>query len=141
MDYVYSPAAGGFFPLAEKEAFEKSDLWPSDGIAVTAGDHDALFPVPVGKNIGLDNGAPCWVDAPAPTKEQQIAAAEAKKQGLLAAANEYMNSQQWPGKAALGRLKGDALTQYGLWLDYLDAVAAVDTQNAPEIAWPIAPDA
>ena len=26
----------------------------------------------------------------------------------------------------MGRLKGDALTQYGLWLDYLDALEAVD---------------
>lgn len=26
----------------------------------------------------------------------------------------------------MGRLKGDALTQYGLWLDYLDAMEAVD---------------
>lgn len=42
-----------------------------------------------------------------------------------------MNSRQWPGKAAIGRLKGDDLTQYNLWLDYLDALEAVDTSSAP----------
>ncbi len=141
MDYVYSPAAAGFFPVAEKETFEQSGIWPTDGVGVTAGDHDALFPVPVGKVIGLDNGAPCWMDVPPPTKEELIATADAQKQALINAANQYMNGQQWPGKAAIGRLTGDALTQYGLWLDYLDAVAAIDTQNAPDISWPEQPEA
>lgn len=40
----------------------------------------------------------------------------------------------------MGRLKGDALTQYGLWLDYLDALEAVDTSSAPNIVWPTQPD-
>ncbi len=31
-----------------------------------------------------------------------------------------MNSKQWPGKAAIGRLKGEELAQYNLWLDYLE---------------------
>ncbi|WP_204528018.1 tail fiber assembly protein, partial [Citrobacter cronae] len=30
-------------------------------------------------------------------------------------------------KAAIGRLKGDELAQYNLWLDYLDALEALDT--------------
>ncbi len=47
-----------------------------------------------------------------------------------------MNSKQWPGKAAIGRLKGDELTQYNLWLDYLDAPELVDTFGAPDIEWP-----
>lgn len=50
-----------------------------------------------------------------------------------------MNSKQWPGKAAIGRLKGDDLAKYNLWLDYLDALEAIDTASAPDIKWPTLP--
>ncbi|MFL3493124.1 tail fiber assembly protein, partial [Citrobacter cronae] len=39
----------------------------------------------------------------------------------------------------IGRLKGDELTQYNLWLDYLDELEAVDTSSAPDINWPVPP--
>ena len=63
-----------------------------------------------------------------------------KKQDLIDQANAYMNSKQWPGKSVLGRLKDDELTQYNLWLDYLDALEAVDVSSAPDINWPVPPD-
>ena len=50
-----------------------------------------------------------------------------------------MNSRQWPGKAAIGRLKGEELTQYNLWLDYLDALELGDISSAPDIEWPTPP--
>ncbi|HGU1655554.1 TPA: tail fiber assembly protein, partial [Escherichia coli] len=54
-------------------------------------------------------------------------------------ANEFINSKQWPGKAAIGCLKGEELAQYNLWLDYLDALELVDTSSAPDIEWPTPP--
>ncbi|EHP6495169.1 TPA: tail fiber assembly protein, partial [Escherichia coli] len=71
--------------------------------------------------------------------EEAILLATAQKQNLIDNANEYMNSKQWPGKAAIGRLKGDELAQYNLWLDYLDALELVDTSGAPDIEWPTPP--
>ncbi|ECT9944758.1 tail fiber assembly protein [Salmonella enterica] len=62
-----------------------------------------------------------------------------EKAGRLMEANAYMNSKQWPGKAAIGRLKGDELAQYNLWLGYLDELEAVDTSTAPDIIWPAQP--
>ncbi|WP_425655295.1 tail fiber assembly protein, partial [Enterobacter roggenkampii] len=73
------------------------------------------------------------------TREQQIAVADNEKVSRIAEANSFMNSKQWPGKAAIGRLKGDELAQYNAWLDYLDALEAVDTSTAPDINWPIPP--
>lgn len=64
---------------------------------------------------------------------------QADKQARIAQANEYMNSKQWPGKAALGRLGGNDLAQYNLWLDYLDALEAVNVSTAPDITWPEKP--
>lgn len=72
-------------------------------------------------------------------KESAISAAENKKRLLINEATEYVNSKQWPGKAAIGRLKGDELVQYNLWLDYLDELEAVDTSSAPDINWPVPP--
>lgn len=82
---------------------------------------------------------PAWSEIPPPTHEEQIAAAELEKQQLINQANDYMNSKQWPGKAAIGRLKGDELAQYNLWLDYLDALELVDTSSVPDIEWPTPP--
>ena len=86
-----------------------------------------------------EDGLPAWADIPPPTREEQIASAETKKQQLINQANDYMNSRQWVGKAAIGRLKGEELVQYNLWLDYLDALELVDTSSAPDIEWPTPP--
>ncbi|ENA0074086.1 TPA: tail fiber assembly protein [Citrobacter freundii] len=72
-------------------------------------------------------------------KESAVSEAENKKRLLINEATEYINSKQWPGKAAIGRLKGDELAQYILWLDYLDALEAVDTSSVPDIKWPTPP--
>lgn len=70
-------------------------------------------------------------------KESAISAAENKKRLLIIEAREYIDSKQWIGKAAISRLKGDELAQYNLWLDYLEALEAVDTSIAPDINWPV----
>ncbi|MDZ9594533.1 tail fiber assembly protein, partial [Escherichia coli] len=85
------------------------------------------------------NGLPTWALIPPPSHEELIQQAESERQLLLNQANEYMNSKQWPGKAAIGRLKGDELAQYNLWLDYLDALELIDTSGAPDIEWPTPP--
>ena len=69
-----------------------------------------------------------------------VAAAGMKKQDLIDQANAYMNSKQWPGKAAMGRLKDAEKEQYNAWLDYLDALEVVDTSSAPDINWPDSPE-
>ncbi len=68
-----------------------------------------------------------------------VIAAEAEKQLRIDWANEFINSKQWPGKAAIDCLKGEELAQYNLWLDYLDALELVDTSSAPDIEWPTPP--
>ncbi|WP_423742842.1 tail fiber assembly protein [Enterobacter roggenkampii] len=71
--------------------------------------------------------------------DAQIKLADDEKSRLTQEANDYINSKQWPGKAAMGRLKDDEKAQYNAWLDYLDALEAVDTSKAPDITWPEIP--
>lgn len=140
-DYVFSPAENAFYLVALKDDYLSAGTWPSDGINIDA--EDALVFMgepPEGKVRGIgDDGLPCWVDLPPPTHEEQLAAADSEKQSRIDQANDYMNGKQWPGKAAIGRLKGDELAQYNLWLDYLDALEVVDTSSAPHIEWPTTP--
>ncbi|EJI7085612.1 tail fiber assembly protein, partial [Escherichia coli] len=98
-----------------------------------------LSPPPGKVRVAGDDGYPAWDDVPPLTHEEQLSEAERKKQALINRVNEYINSKQWPGKAAIGRLKGEELAQYNLWLDYLDALELVDTSSAPDIEWPTPP--
>lgn len=81
-----------------------------------------------------------WITDTDAQQKANIAASEAEKQVRIDRANAYINSKQWPGKAALGRLKDAEKEQYNLWLDYFDALEAVDTSSAPDINWPLAPE-
>lgn len=80
-----------------------------------------------------------WVTDTASQHAHDIQKAEAARERLIDQANDHMNDKQWPGKAALGRLKEAEKEQYNSWLDYLDALEAVDTTNALDIIWPEAP--
>lgn len=141
-EYFYSPSENAFYAVALKSQYELSNTWPADAVEVNddiAAEFMAEPPDGLIRVAGSD-GFPVWEVKPEPSHVDQVAAADAEKQSLIDQANEYINSKQWPGKAALGRLKGDELAQYNAWLDYLDELEAVDTSTAPDITWPIKPE-
>ncbi|WP_343100225.1 tail fiber assembly protein, partial [Escherichia coli] len=119
-----------------------ANSWPDDALAVSDDVYNefAINTPPDDKiRVAGKNGLPTWALIPPPSYEELIQQAESERQLLLNQANEYMNSKQWPGKAAIGRLKGEELAQYNLWLDYLDALELIDTSSAPDIEWPTPP--
>lgn len=141
-NFIFSPSENTFYPCELKERYEATNSWPTDGLDVD----DAVFykftgEAPAGKiRITGSDGLPVWGDVPPLSKEEAIAAAGTVKQGLIELANEYINSQQWPSKLALGRLSDNDKAEFNFWLDYLDAVNAVDTLTAPDIQWPTPPE-
>ncbi|EGY4501738.1 tail fiber assembly protein [Salmonella enterica] len=140
--YSFSPSRLAFYDNSLRESYyEPVDAWPADAVEVTdlVAQKYITTDIPAGKKLGSVGGKPAWVDIPPPTHEELIAEAEREKRRRIDAANDFMNSKQWPGKAAIGRLKGDELVQYNLWLDYLDALEMVDISGAPNIDWPAAP--
>lgn len=86
-----------------------------------------------------DDGMPKWEPLPPPTKEELLEKAEKDKQTKISDANTFINSKQWPSKLALGRLNDAEKILFNDWLDYLDALEAVDTSTAPDITWPEQP--
>lgn len=138
----FIPSLCSFIPAAWKEdGTYTDDTWPDDAIEVSEEDAATYWRAtpPTGKILGVVNGMPGWLDIPPPTHAELVVEAEKEKQNLIDRANTYMNKKQWPGKAVLGRLKGDELAQYNVWLDYLDALEAVDVTTAPDIIWPDQP--
>lgn len=134
MKMKWSPFVQGFFS-------ENSSDVPDDAFDIEeALYYELMNGQSAGKIIiNSPENYPVLIEYPAKTQEQEVAEAEGAKKILIAQANEYINSKQWPGKAAIGRLKGDELVQYNLWLDYLDALEIVDTSSAPDIKWPTPP--
>lgn len=138
--YLYDAKTNAFYPFDKKADYVNVGLWPEKGIEVDEDLFSKFQHPPSGKKrISDANGMPGWVDIPLPTQDEMIAQAVAKKASKIAEANAYMNEKQWPGKAALGRIKEDEKLQYGLWLDYLDVLQAIITEAAPDIVWPERP--
>lgn len=142
MDKIYfSSSALGFYPESLKTDYESGTGWPADAMEITQQQwQEYIASPPAGKTLGSDdNGLPAWVEIPPLTPNELIAAAGAEKQNRITVANEFINRKQWPGKAVLQRLKDEDKAQYNLWLDYLDALTAIDTTEAPDINWPEIP--
>ncbi|WP_249825463.1 MULTISPECIES: tail fiber assembly protein [Enterobacteriaceae] len=143
MSYVYSAKNNAFFYKPELHLYKKVGWDLSDIIDVS---YDLFLEFTQDRNeegvmrVAGDDGLPSWEKLPPPTYEELVATSDLQKQRLIYQANEYMNSKQWPGKAAMGRLSDTEKTQYNLWLDYLDALEAVDTFSASDINWPVPPE-
>ena len=140
--FYYSAKTNGAYPQNDIEIFKATGTWPDDAVLMSAEVFSEFFSElpPAGKiRIAGPDGLPAWADIPPPSDDQLLAMAEAEKQSRIADANDYMNSKQWPGKAAMGRLKVSEKAQYNLWLDYLDLLEAVDTSTVPD-KWPVAPE-
>ncbi len=140
MTFFYSAAHNIFVSDINKTSYEDAGSWPEDAKEVS----DELFyqysqNPPKGKIRSHADGLPIWEDVPPMTEAELILKNKNEKQLRIDEANNYMNGKQWPGKAAIGRLKGEELAQYNLWLDYLDALELVDTSSAPDIEWPTPP--
>ncbi|MBT0316590.1 tail fiber assembly protein, partial [Morganella morganii] len=108
----------------ESEIKELGEL--PDGVTTIA--PDVEFPKWNGKK---------WVTDIAAKKESETAAAEAKKQYLIA--EVHTETQMLQTKLALGRIKDDEKALLNAWLDYLDELEAVDVSTAPDITWPVKP--
>lgn len=76
---------------------------------------------------------------PEKTHDEMVAEAESEKQNRLDyATNEIV---VWQTKLLMGRkLTANETAQLNVWLDYIDAVIAVDTSTMPDITWPVQPE-
>ncbi|NIF30571.1 tail fiber assembly protein [Enterobacter sp. Cy-643] len=133
-NYFYSKKENGFFIDAEYAPDDSVEISAERWSELLKGQEKGLF------ISGDKNGEPVLLEKPPLTHDNLIHMEEMNKNFYILKANEFINNKQWPGKAVIGRLKDDERMQYNLWLDYLDALEAVDTSSAPNIEWPTAPN-
>ncbi|MBW9439576.1 tail fiber assembly protein [Enterobacter roggenkampii] len=70
----------------------------------------------------------------------RVQVAQSEKNRRAQKATDFINSQQWPGKLALGRLDDKEVARFNLWLDYLDELENVDVSLSSDIQWPVKPE-
>lgn len=75
---------------------------------------------------------------PEPSQADLVARAEQEQTALLEVAATKIVI--WQTKLLAGRkLSESESAQLNIWLDYIDAVTAIDTSDAPDISWPEIP--
>lgn len=141
--YYYSATTRGFYTESNREQFENSPTgWPEDAVAVSTDEYATLF---AGQANGRcivpePSGRPVLIDPPEPSHDQLVATAEARKASLLSDARAAISV--WQTKLLMGRKLTDAESvSLNAWIDYIDTVAAIDTSTAPDINWPVPPEA
>lgn len=137
--YFYSPETNAFYAEALRDDYVAAGTWPDDGVEVDEETYLKFTPPAEGKmRAPGDDGYPILVDIPPPTKDELIAAAAAKKAVLLAAVAPAI--AVWQTKLMMGRkLTAAETAALNAWLDYSDAMEALDPLTAPDINWPEQP--
>lgn len=71
------------------------------------------------------------------TPGEQQAAAESQRQALMAEASSVFSN--WQTKLLLNRATDGEKASLNNWVDYYDALKAVDVSTAPDVSWPEKP--
>ena len=79
-----------------------------------------------------------WVTDEDAQKSAQVMAAEQQKSALLAEAQSTISL--WQTGLQLGIISDDDKASLITWMNYIQALNAVDTSAAPDIGWPVKPE-
>ncbi|EFZ7274876.1 tail fiber assembly protein [Shigella sonnei] len=137
--YQWSAKHSAFFRTADVDMNLYPD-WDLSDLRPATDDEFTRFtsPSPAGKVLGTNpDGNPYWADLPPLTQEQLIGAATEERQQRIMSAQQIIRN--WETKLQLGRITDDEKRQLNLWLDYIDALNALDLSTAPDISWPSQP--
>lgn len=135
-EYIYSPTQNMICACALKSDYLLAGTWPADALPLEASTaRKFMNEAPAGKKMvaGID-GFPVWESLPPPTPEELIEQAERTKNQLLKDAQQEIGI--WQTKLLLGHISDGEKKALNKWLDYIDAVQAVNVNITSEIVWP-----
>lgn len=134
----FSPSLLVFIPeaWAEDGTYTK-DTWPVDAVLLTAEQAAKYWKVtpPDGKQLGVAEGAPAWVEVPPLSPEVVIAQAEQKRTQLRGVADSQIAWRQDAVDADIAT--DEEAAELAAWKKYRVLLMRVDTL-AP--VWPTAPE-
>ncbi|EAC1816030.1 tail fiber assembly protein [Escherichia coli] len=133
MRIFYSAEHNGFF--TDAIAYNPK---PTDLIEVSHDVRDEFIAGRVGKIMqpGVD-GLPEWVDAPPPSRDEQIATAERKRAELRITADSEIAWRQDAVDAGIET--DDEANELAAWKKYRVLLMRIDTSKRPDIEWPVIP--
>ena len=136
MKYYYSTNPKGFFRDDMPQVIADNGLTLAELVEIDENDYNNLFNPPDGMYMVFDDDGPRLEFIPAP---DYVLIATQKRDALLAemqAATYSLNM-----KLNLGRtLTDEEKVVLNAWLDYADALSALDLSTAPNITWPNKPN-
>ncbi|MCQ8229093.1 tail fiber assembly protein [Pantoea trifolii] len=138
-EYVYSASFNMICAVALRNDYELAGTWPDDALEISMPTAiEFMGEAPSGKMMAAGtDGLPQWCDLPPLTPSELAAEAVQRKDNLLGNAQQAIGI--WQTKLALGRISDAEKTSLNIWLDYIDALQAVDASAAPDIDWPETP--
>ncbi|HHL2456704.1 TPA: tail fiber assembly protein [Yersinia enterocolitica] len=136
MKAQFSPLAKTFYAQNMIDDGSYNERLPTDLIDVTDEELSTYWKqsAPIGKQLGVVDGRPLWVDLPPFTHDELVANANAKKSRLKAVADSEI---EWRKDAVDdGSASDKEITALASWRKYRVALMRVDTSKAPDIEWP-----
>jgi len=137
MKYYYSSNPMGFYTDDLPRVIEDNGFTIDELTEISEEDYNAFFNPPEGKYGTWVDGKPVVIDLPTP---DYVAIAEKQREVLISEMQSATYSLSM--KLNLGRTLSDAeKATLNSWLDYSDALDALDLSTAPDITWPQKPGA
>jgi len=139
MMIYFSATTLWFYNEIDKDKYVAGIGWPDDAILITADEHARYSDeAPVGFVLSAnDKREPVWSEAPPPSHEQLVSAAEAMKSTLRAEADKAI--EPLGDAVSLGIATDDESASYDSWRKYRVLLNRIDTSAAPDISWPELP--
>lgn len=139
MGYVYSAKNNAFYIDELKADYEAAGTWPGFFVRVTDEDYQAIMKGISDGQIVVSgkNGYPQLSKRPAPSPEELICIAEARRSELLAAAAEKIAPLQ--DASDLGIATEDDAAQLLAWKAYRVKLNRMAFTGYGEISWPEVP--
>lgn len=137
--YQFSAKTGSFYPKSMLEEYRNANTLPGDLVDVDDEIYN-LFTTspPEGKIRGADeSGFPAWVNAPAPTPEQQVISARIRKNRLAEEAE--MAIAPLARAAKYGGATPEETARLTAWEKYSVQLSRIKPETAPDINWPQPP--
>lgn len=140
MVIFFSATTCWFYQMDMKQDYIDAGSWPDDAVEMTGKEKETYWTkqAPSGKQLGGNNkGRPVWVDVPPLAHGELVEQAEAKKQSLIAEANQ--KTQLWQTQLMLDIITEEDKASLKEWMLYVQKVHAVDPSLGAAVVWPTSP--
>lgn len=140
MAIFFSPSESVIYAGALYNEYVAAGTWPSDAVEISDEVARQFHPSNQApdKVLGTTkDGMPVWVDRFI-SDEEKISVNTGKKETLLSEATSKITI--WQTKLLMGRkLTASEMASLNQWMDYIDAIQAIDAEVTEEIQWPKSP--